>query len=570
MFSTERRKRYRPLWVREQNYAGQTLVDTLIAPIKDGLLMNVPKGVAIHLDTLGITDPGKVYYCEPPASLYEHAIERGESRLAAAGPLVSITHPYTGRSPKDRFVVDSGEAADRVSWGAVNKEISEAVFDNLLAKMGEYAEGRELFVRDVFACADPRYRLPVRVINERAWHNLFVHNMFLRPSKDDLVGFEPEMTVLNLCGFRADPDVDGTRSEAFILLHLERKLVIIGGTNYAGEIKKSVFSALNFLLPERGVLPMHCSANDGEDGPAVFFGLSGTGKTTLSADPSRTLIGDDEHGWSDDGIFNFEGGCYAKLIRLSSTGEPQIFATTRRFGTVAENVVLDEQTREIDFDDDTITENTRAAYPIEFIPNASNRGFCGHPKHVIMLTADAFGVLPPVSRLTVEQSMFHFLSGYTAKVAGTEKGVTEPQATFSACFGEPFMVLDPVEYAEMLAERIRRHGSKCWLVNTGWTGGPYGVGSRMPLEYTRAMLDAILAGELDDVPTRRDPVFGLNVPERVGGVPAKLLSARDTWTDADAYDLQARRLADMFTKNFERYAGRIDESVKTGGPILGS
>ena len=529
-------------------------------------LMNTPDHVTRHLEGLGLCDTAAIHYCPPPAALYELAIERGESRLAAAGPLVTVTHPYTGRSPRDRFVVDTGDSSERVSWGKVNVEINEEVYTNLLAKMAEYAEGRMLFVRDVFACADPRYRLSVRVINERAWHNLFVHNMFLRPDVSDLASFEPGLTVLNLCGFKANPETDGTRSEAFIILNLEKRIVLIGGTNYAGEIKKSVFSALNYLLPQRGVLPMHCSANDGDGGPAIFFGLSGTGKTTLSADPSRTLIGDDEHGWSDEGIFNFEGGCYAKLIRLSQEREPEIYATTRRFGTVTENVVLNEQTREIDFEDDSITENTRAAYPIHFIPNASGRGYCGHPNNVIMLTADAFGVLPPVSRLSVEQTMYHFLSGYTAKVAGTEKGVTEPQATFSACFGEPFMVLDPAEYAEMLAERIRKHGSKCWLVNTGWSGGPYGVGSRMKLEYTRTMLEAILAGDLDNLPMEADPVFGLNVPEHVHGVPTRVLTARDTWSDKDAYDRQARKLADMFRTNFERYEGRVDEAVKAAGP----
>jgi len=528
--------------------------------------MKIPDHVIDQLEELGFCSTGQLYYCESPAALYELAIERGEARLAAAGPLVSVTHPYTGRSPKDRYVVDAGESSDRVAWGAVNVEITEEAFGHLLSRMADYAEGRELFVRDVFACADPRYQLRVRVVNEKAWHNLFVHNMFLRPQPADLHDFEPRLTVLNLCGFKAEPDNDGTRSEAFIILNLERRLVIIGGTAYAGEIKKSVFSALNYLLPQHGVLPMHCSANDGDGGPAIFFGLSGTGKTTLSADPARMLIGDDEHGWSDEGIFNFEGGCYAKLIRLSLEGEPEIYATTRRFGTVAENVVLNEQTREIDFNDDSITENTRAAYPIHFIPNASGRGHCGHPKNVIMLTADAFGVLPPVSRLSVEQTMYHFLSGYTAKVAGTEKGVTEPQATFSACFGEPFMVLDPVEYAEMLGERIRRHGPKCWLVNTGWTGGPYGVGSRMKLDHTRAMLDAILAGELDDVPVTADPVFGLRVPDRVKGVPTRVLSARDTWESAEAYDRQAQKLAGMFRTNFERYSGRVDEAVRRAGP----
>jgi len=528
--------------------------------------MNIPNHVVTHLESLGFFPASKLHYCESPPALYELAIRRGESRLAAAGPLVSVTQPYTGRSPNDRFVVDAGESSDRVAWGAVNVEITEDAFDHLLSKMARYADDREFFVRDVFACADPRYRLPVRIVNEQAWHNLFVHNMFLRPEPADLREFEPRLTVLNFSGFKADPKTDGTQSEAFIVLNLERRLVIIGGTAYAGEIKKSVFSALNYLLPGHGVLPMHCSANDGDGGAAIFFGLSGTGKTTLSADPSRTLIGDDEHGWSNEGIFNFEGGCYAKLIRLSQDGEPEIYATTRRFGTVAENVVLDEQTREIDFNDDSITENTRAAYPIHFIPNASGRGHCGHPRNVIMLTADAFGVLPPVSRLTVEQTMYHFLSGYTAKVAGTEKGVTEPQATFSACFGEPFMVLDPVEYAEMLAARIRKHGSKCWLVNTGWTGGPYGAGSRMKLDHTRAMLDAILDGKLDDVPVTAEPFFGLRVPKKVSGVPSRVLSARDTWDDTDAYDRQARKLAGMFKSNFERYAGRVDEAVRRAGP----
>jgi phosphoenolpyruvate carboxykinase (ATP) len=462
--------------------------------------------------------------------------------------------------------VDSGEAHDRVSWGSINVPISETIFDGLLKKMGQHAEGRDLFIRDVFACSDERYRVPVRFICEKAWHSLFVHNMFLRPHERDLEGFEPELTVVNMCGMKADPGVDGTRSEAFVILNLDRRLIIIGGTSYAGENKKSVFSSLNYLLPQRGVLPMHCSANDGAGGSAIFFGLSGTGKTTLSADATRTLIGDDEHGWSDQGIFNFEGGCYAKLIRLSPTGEPEIYSTTQRFGTIVENVVLDDKTRAIRFDDDTITANTRGAYPTYFIPNASETGHCEHPRNVILLTADAFGVMPPISRLTKAQAMYHFMSGYTSKVAGTERGVSEPKATFSACFGEPFMVLHPTQYAEMLGERLERHGVGCWLVNTGWTGGPFGVGNRMKLSYTRAMLNAVLDGHLDDVETDPDPVFGLHIPRQVPGVPTEILNPRSTWSDREAYDAQADRIAAKFRENFEKYADRTTPQVRAAGP----
>jgi phosphoenolpyruvate carboxykinase (ATP) len=528
--------------------------------------MTIPDPLLSHFSSLGIQDTGRIYFNETPATLYELAIERGEAQLAAAGPIVSITRPYTGRSPNDRFIVDLGEDTADVGWGKVNQKISEDVFDGLLERMADYADGRDLFVRDVYACADMRYRLPIRVVTEKAWHNIFAHNMFIRPTESELKRFTPRLTLLNMCGLKADPEVDGTRSEAFVLLHLGRGIVIIGGTSYAGENKKAVFSALNYLLPKRGVFPMHCSANDGDGGPAIFFGLSGTGKTTLSADPKRTLIGDDEHGWSDQGIFNFEGGCYAKLINLSASGEPEIYATTQRFGTVVENVVLDEQTRRIKFDDDTITANTRCAYPIDFIPNASATGVCGHPRNVIMLTADAFGVMPPISRLTKTQAMYHFISGYTAKVAGTERGVTEPQAVFSACFGEPFMILHPGDYARMLGERLERHGATCWLVNTGWTGGGFGEGSRMKLEYTRAMLNAVLSGQLDDTDVVIDPVFGLEIPTEVPNVPNEVLSPRSTWADPDRYDKQATRLAGMFRKNFERYADHTTAEVKAAGP----
>ncbi len=531
--------------------------------------MNAPEPVLRHLTDLGLDRTQTVYYNLSPARLVELSVRRGEGRLTDGGPLATRTDPHTGRSPNDRFIVKEPSSEGDVAWGNTNRPISEEAFDGLLGAMKRYATGRDVFVRDCYAGADPRYRVKVRVITEKAWHSMFAYNMFIQPETDEeLEDFEPDYTVLDLCDFKATEAIAGElNSSTFVTLHLGRGLVLIGGTNYAGEIKKSIFSALNYVLPAQGVLPMHCSANEAEGGGnvAVFFGLSGTGKTTLSADASRVLIGDDEHGWGDEGVFNFEGGCYAKAIRLSPEGEPEIFATTHEFGTLAENVAL-RPDRTIDFDDATITENTRLSYPISFIPNASADGMGGVPETVVFLTADAFGVLPPISKLTPEQAMYHFLSGYTAKVAGTERGVTEPKATFSACFGEPFMVLPPTRYAEMLGERIEKSGARVFLVNTGWTGGPYGTGNRMKLAWTRRMVNAALAGELDDVETTTEPVFGLQVPAAVEGVPSEVLQPRQTWDDASAYDAKAEQLAGMFADNFEKYRENASEAIRQAGP----
>ncbi len=521
------------------------------------------------LDRLGIAGTGTAFWNLPPAQLYEHAVRRGEAMLAAGGPLVASTGSHTGRSPNDKFVVREPSSEGEIWWGEVNREIGRDAFDRLFEKVKAHLAGRDVYVFDGFAGADRRYRLPVRVVTEKAWHNLFARNMFIDTDDDEvLAAFEPGFTVIDACSLEADPAADGTRSSTFILVDLGRKLVLIGGTEYAGEIKKSIFSVMNYLLPRQGVMSMHCSANYGEhkDDVALFFGLSGTGKTTLSADPSRTLVGDDEHGWSDDGVFNVEGGCYAKVIRLSEEGEPEIHRTTRTFGTVLENVVCDPGTRRLDLDDDSRTENTRSSYPLSQIANADRYGVAGHPRHVVFLTADAFGVLPPISRLSEAQAMYHFLSGYTAKVAGTERGVTEPKATFSACFGAPFMPLHPGVYAKLLGEKIARHGARVWLINTGWTGGPYGTGRRIKLAYTRRMVDAALGGELDGVSTATDPVFGLAVPERVTGVPAELLAPRHTWADRAAYDAKARELAAMFRSNFEKYADGVSEEIRAAGP----
>ncbi len=533
--------------------------------------MQAPEHVVRHLERLGFTNVGPLYYAEQPARLYELALDAHEGHLSHTGSLMVVTAPYTGRSPKDRFIVEEPSSKDHVHWGAVNRPISEEVFDHLLTRLTAFAEQRPLFIQDVYAGADPRYRLPVRFITGKAWHNLFVHNMFIRPSLEDLKNepFQPEYTVIDLSDFKAIPRIDGTRSEVFIILHLARGLVLIGGTAYGGEMKKSIFSVLNYLLPFRDVFPMHCSANVGKRGDtALFFGLSGTGKTTLSADPERTLIGDDEHGWSNEGVFNFEGGCYAKVINLSADKEPDIYRAVNRFGTILENVVFDPETHAPDFSDDSITENTRGSYPIHYIANASPTGMAGHPENIVFLTADAFGVLPPIARLTKEQAMYHFLSGYTAKVAGTERGITEPQATFSACFGEPFMVLPPTRYAEMLGKRMEEYKTRCWLINTGWTGGPYGEGYRIPLKYTRAMVHAALEGALDHVETYQDPVFRLHVPREVPGVPSALLYPRTTWKDPEAYDTQARKLALMFIENFKKYEDAVSEEVKLAGPTL--
>jgi phosphoenolpyruvate carboxykinase (ATP) len=500
------------------------------------------------------------------AALYEEAVRRQEGLIAAAGPLSCRTGQHTGRSPNDKFVVRDAATEREIDWGKVNRPMDPAQFDTLHADLLGSLAGRELFVQDVYAGADPAYRLPVRVITEYAWHSLFCRNLFI----DDPQAAEdasPQFTIVDSPSFKADPARHGSNSDVVIAVNFGKKLVLIGGTSYAGEMKKSVFSILNYLLPLRGVLSMHCSANVGPAGDvALFFGLSGTGKTTLSSDPDRMLIGDDEHGWSDQGVFNFEGGCYAKTIRLSAEAEPQIYATTRRFGTVLENVVVDPATRELNLDDDRYTENTRAAYPISFVDNAVMSGQAGHPRNVVMLTADAFGVLPPISRLTPEGAMYHFLSGYTAKVAGTEKGVTEPKATFSTCFGAPFLPLSPSRYARMLGEKIARHNARVWLVNTGWSGGPYGVGKRMKIAYTRAMIRAVLSGALDAVAYDRDPIFNLDVPTSCPAVPPDVLKPRTTWSSPGEYDLQASKLARMFTDNFKTFESGVTPEVLAAGP----
>ena len=518
------------------------------------------------LDQHGIRNPGTVFWNLNPVELVEHAIRRGEGNLVDGGPFNAVTAPHTGRSPNDRFVIREPSSEENVWWGKVNVALEQEKYDLLRAEVLEYLDGRELYVRDMWAGADPQYRLAVRVITPNAWHNLFAYNMFRRPDESELEDMVPGFTILHAPEFEADPARHGTRTSTFILINFGRREVLIGGTRYAGEIKKSVFGVLNYTLPLQGVLSMHCSANVGQDGDtALFFGLSGTGKTTLSADPERGLIGDDEHGWSDGGVFNFEGGCYAKVVKLSPEGEPEIYATTRMFGTVLENCVVDDN-RRVDFDDITITENTRASYPLHYIRNYVPSGRGGHPRNIVFLTADAYGVLPPISRLTAEQAMFYFLSGYTAKVAGTERGVKEPQPTFSACFGAAFLSLHPHVYAEMLGRKIEEHGARVWLVNTGWTGGPFGVGSRMKLGYTRAMVRAALAGKLDGVETATLPYFNLQIPTSVPGVPAEVLNPRDTWPDAAAYDAKASELARAFQDNFQQFADRVPDSVRQAGP----
>lgn len=523
-------------------------------------------GNTICLEKLGIINTGKLYRNLPPARLVEMALAREEGILAPNGALSVITGKYTGRSPGDRFFVDTPAVHDSISWGGVNQAMTEANFERLYRRLTAYLQGRDLFIFDGFVGADPLYRMPIRIINEYAWQNLFVHQLFIRPSADELAGHAPGFTVICAPGFMADPEEDGTHSEAFIILNFDWRLVIIGGTSYAGEMKKSIFTAMNYLLPERGVCPMHCSANMGPAGDtALFFGLSGTGKTTLSADPERRLIGDDEHGWSDNGIFNFEGGCYAKCIKLSAEHEPQIWNAIR-FGSVLENVVVDPETRTIDYDSDNLTENTRAAYPVDFIPNAVIPGIGGHPRAVIFLTADAFGVMPPIAKLTREQAMYHFLSGYTSKLAGTERGITDPQATFSTCFGAPFLPRSPFVYADLLGERIARHNANVYLVNTGWTGGPYGIGRRMSLPYTRAMVRAALNGDLEKVEFVRDPIFGFLVPTSCPGVPAEILNPRNTWAEPEKYEAMARRLAGRFKENFRKFEG-VPAAIRGAGPV---
>jgi phosphoenolpyruvate carboxykinase (ATP) len=503
----------------------------------------------------------------PPASLIEAAVRREEGRLTADGSFVAITQPHTGRSPDDKFIVREPSTESQIWWDR-NPAFSPEQYEVLKADVVEYLSSRDqLFVTDLYCGADPKHRLNVRAISPNAWQSLFVHNMFIRPTADQLKGFAPGFTILHAPEFQADPAKHGTRTSTFVVLNFADRTVMIGGTRYAGEMKKSIFTVMNYLMPQDGVMPMHCSANIGKNGDtALFFGLSGTGKTTLSADPDRALIGDDEHGWSERGVFNFEGGNYAKVVKLSAEGEPLIWQASRRFGVILENVVIDDKTLVPDFDDVSITENTRSCYPINFIPGAVIEGMGGHPKNVMMLTADAFGVLPPIARLTPEQAMYHFLSGYTAKVAGTERGVTEPKATFSACFGAPFLPLPPSVYANLLGEKLKEHGAHVWLVNTGWTGGAFGTGSRMKLSYTRTMVTAALRGELDNVKTRQDSIFGLHVPVSIPGVPDNVLDPRSTWADGAKYDEMAAKLAGMFRDNFRKYEAGVQDGVKQAGP----
>ena len=502
-----------------------------------------------------------------PAALYEHAISNDEGLLAAAGPLVVRTGQHTGRSPKDKFIVDEPDAHEGVWWGGFNRPMSQERYDALRQRFIDHMNQREVFVQDAFVGADKRYQRSVRAYTETAWASIFVDNLFIRPRAEDLKVFTANFTIIDAPSFKANPERDGTRSETVILVNLAKQEILIGGTQYAGEIKKGAFGIMNYRLPAEGVLPMHSSVNVGRDGDvAIFFGLSGTGKTTLSADPERILIGDDEHGWSEEGVFNFEGGCYAKTIRLSHIYEPDIYSTTKRFGTILENVAIDPDTRELNLDSEELTENTRAAFPLDFISNSSDEGMAGHPSAIIFLTADAFGVLPPIARLTRDQAMYHFISGYTAKLAGTEVGVKEPSATFSTCFGAPFMPRHPSVYAHMLGERMDKHDVPVWLINTGWTGGPYGVGQRMNITWTRQMVRAALSGALEGVPMRTDPIFGFEVPTHCPDVPSEVLWPRDTWADKDAYDARARQLADMFVDNFKQFEDRVSDTVRAASP----
>jgi len=524
---------------------------------------DITRGVGLEVD--GITNANVIYWTPSTSVLYEQIVMRNEGLLSHLGAVAVKTGHYTGRAANDKFIVDESICHDNVAWGKVNRPFDPVKFDALYKRMRAYMQGRDLFVQDCFAGADRDHRLPIRVITEKAWHSLFARNMFVSATTDELESHTPQFTLIDMPNFHAVPSIDGTNSEAFIIINFARKMIIIGGTSYAGEIKKAIFTILNYLLPtEKNIMTMHCSANVGKNGDtAIFFGLSGTGKTTLSADPDRSLIGDDEHGWDDKGVFNFEGGCYAKIIKLSKEAEPEIYETTRRFGTVLENVAIDTHTRRVDLDDDSFTENTRASYPLTHIPNIIKSGCGGHPVNIIMLTCDAFGVLPPIARLTPEQAMYHFLSGYTAKVAGTEAGVTEPSATFSPCFGGPFMALNPTVYGEMLRGNIARYNVTCWLVNTGWSGGAYGVGSRMKIAYSRALVNAALDGTLNAGTFEKDTFFGLEIPKKCGGVPTEVLNPRNTWADKDLYDKTAAQLVEMFKENFNKYAPLVSKDVAT-------
>jgi phosphoenolpyruvate carboxykinase (ATP) len=523
----------------------------------------------VGVEAQGLAPKGDVHWNLTAPVLIQDAIRRGEGRLADMGPFCSVTAPHTGRSPNDKFLVKEPASEADVDWGKVNQPMSAEHYEALLSDIRAYLDGRdELYVQDLYCGADPKYRLSVRYVSPNAWQMAFVRNMFIRPEPTELPTFEPNFTVLHAPEFEATPAKHGTRTSTAIVLNLAKRTILIAGTKYAGELKKSMFTVMNYYMPKQGVLSMHCSANIGKAGDtALFFGLSGTGKTTLSADPKRSLIGDDEHGWSPEGVFNYEGGCYAKVINLSPEGEPDIYRTTQMFGTILENVVLDELTRKVKFEDQSITENTRASYPLHYIPNFVKTGRGGHPKNIVFLTADAFGVLPPVAKLTRDQAMYYFLSGYTAKVAGTERGVKEPQATFSSCFGAVFLVWHPTKYAEMLGRLIDEHDSDVWLVNTGWTGGAFGVGKRMKLAHTRAMVGGLLSGELHSAPLETDPVFGLHVPKQITGVPNDVLHPRNTWPDKDAYDAQAKKLAGMFRENFGKFEKFVAEGVKAAGPL---
>jgi phosphoenolpyruvate carboxykinase (ATP) len=528
---------------------------------------SVARESRMDLTSQGLTPNGVVHWNLIAPELFQAAARRNEGEFADMGPFVAVTSPHTGRSPNDKFVVKEPSSEQDVDWGKVNQPMSVDHYKILLTDVRQHLSRLdELFVEDLYCGADPAYRLSVRYISPNAWHMAFVRNMFIRPELSDLPTFDPNFTVLHAPEYRAEPARHGTRSSTFIVLNIAERTILIGGTRYAGELKKAMFTVMNYLLPKQGVFPMHCSANVGKDGDtALFFGLSGTGKTTLSADPHRGLIGDDEHGWSSDGIFNFEGGCYAKVINLSPESEPDIYRTTQMFGTVLENVVLDPSTKKVRFADQSITENTRASYPLHYIRNYVEGGRGGHPRNVILLTADAFGVLPPIAKLTPQQAMYFFLSGYTAKVAGTERGVKEPQPTFSACFGAAFLVWPAVKYAKMLGQLLKQHQSNTWLINTGWTGGPYGKGKRIKLSYTRTIAKAALAGDLDQVKTQQDSVFGLAVPVEIPGVPADVLNPRTTWADPKAYDEQAKKLATMFRDNFAKF-GTIDAAIRNAGP----
>jgi len=523
---------------------------------------------ATGLTAQGLSPKGTAHWNLEAPDLVQAAARRNEGQLAHMGPFAAVTSPHTGRSPNDKFVVKDPATDADVDWGKVNQPMEAKHFDALLADVRTYLDGLdELFVQDLYCGADAAYRLSCRYVTPNAWHANFVRNMFIRPDIAELATFAPNFSILHAPEMQADPTKHGTKSGTFVVLHLAKRMILIGGTRYAGELKKAMFTVMNYLLPKQGVLSMHCSANIGKDGDtALFFGLSGTGKTTLSADPERGLIGDDEHGWSENGVFNFEGGCYAKVINLSREQEPDIFATTEMFGTILENVVLEPGTRKVEFANQSITENTRASYPLHYIRNHVPSGRGGHPKNVVLLTADAFGVLPPIAKLTPEQAMYYFLSGYTAKVAGTERGVTEPQATFSAAFGAVFLVWHATKYAEMLGERLRKHGSAVWLVNTGWSGGAYGTGQRMKLSYTRAMVRAALAGKLDKVKLATDPIFGLHVPTAIEGVPAEILMPRNTWKDGAAYDTQAKKLAGMFVENIKKFGDAVSKEIIGAGP----